>query len=62
MNTDDGGKAAVGGGRGSGVGEQKPVRCPYCEQPDNGWLDADLKRGKRNGGTEYHCYAGYCLD
>lgn len=38
--------------------------CRYCNQPDSGWIEKDLKRGKRTHpsgcGIEYHCYSAYC--
>jgi hypothetical protein len=39
-------------------------RCPYCGQPDVGWADGDLARGRRDGTgyVQYHCYAAKCMD
>jgi len=47
-----------------GMPPELPARCPYCRQPDFGWLPSDLRRGRREqtGTVEYHCYAGYCMD
>jgi hypothetical protein len=38
--------------------------CPYCCQPDAGWMRLDLERGRRErlGGVQYHCHAAKCLD